>query len=184
MTCEWFSAKSKFSSNMYFLKFILLLLIPSYISGGCQTNISVSGGQKVCSSQNFTLTCRFDCHGPQNHVKVVKDQEFEHSLESSCNSITLSIHVHSANNNHTGTYSCQTKSLDSMSMAYVKVEDCDFPAKLSTVNKTSSSLATTYQSSTPSRILDPVLIWYILFKTAVFLIGTITAVLKTVCQKH
>ncbi|XP_050990869.1 uncharacterized protein LOC127180689 isoform X2 [Labeo rohita] len=174
MTCEFlplcrvyfYSALngwSHFGSSMCFLKFILLLLISSHTSGGCQPSISVTGGPNICTGHKFTITCQFDCDGSTN-----------------------------ANKNHSGIYSCQTDN-GSMSRAYVSVDDnCSFSStytseNVHTVNTTSSSLInTTHQGSTQpqSRSLEPVLICYMLFKAGVFLIGSVTAVLITVCKKH
>lgn len=104
------------------IKLLLILILSLFLLGGCQSNISVSGGQNVCYGQDFNLTCQFACHGLQNHVKLVKEQQIECRKVSSDNSITLSMQVHGANRNHSGTYSCQTEPEDSISMAYVRVE--------------------------------------------------------------
>ncbi|KAL1280211.1 hypothetical protein QQF64_014811 [Cirrhinus molitorella] len=167
---------------MCFLKFILLLLIPSHTSGGCYPEI-MTGGTQFCSGQSFTITCQLDCNKPSNHLKLVKEGQTESSNNN------LNIYVHSANKNHSGTYSCQIEN-GPKSRVHVSVKDCGFTSthtseNVHTVNTTSSSLTnTTYQGSTPSRLLEPVLIWYLLFKTGFFLIGSITAALITVCQKR
>ncbi|XP_050990861.1 uncharacterized protein LOC127180689 isoform X1 [Labeo rohita] len=201
MTCEFlplcrvyfYSALngwSHFGSSMCFLKFILLLLISSHTSGGCQPSISVTGGPNICTGHKFTITCQFDCDGSTKCVKLVKEGKTKHTLESSNNSV--SVYIDSANKNHSGIYSCQTDN-GSMSRAYVSVDDnCSFSStytseNVHTVNTTSSSLInTTHQGSTQpqSRSLEPVLICYMLFKAGVFLIGSVTAVLITVCKKH
>lgn len=91
-----------------------------FFLGGCHLNISISGGQKACTGQDFNITCQFDCYGYQ--VKLMKGKQVEHSLQSNNDTVIVSKQIQSANKSHSGQYSCQTEPPDLLSIAQVTVE--------------------------------------------------------------
>ncbi|KAF7700354.1 hypothetical protein HF521_003312 [Silurus meridionalis] len=174
---------------MWIFMVVFLIPFPCNAKDECPRSVSMSqnGFVNVMFGQRFNITCNFTCLTTSHRVQLLKNEELlsELSLSRDCpaskHTIVLFLIFPAVQHDNSGHYKCQSMPLDVISSIHINVVKPDEQTLKDKYNVTATPL-TEMSSEVKSACKAPFSwnapLWYLLGKTALFLICTLSMVLK------